>query len=169
MMRRFLTVTCASLMPMAVSAQDIVIETLEIAPLEFESLSTPQTLGDVSSESVVAATVAEGALLRGLDKLTGERVDFELENGYSTFMGPLRVDMAQCRHPADNATGEAYAYLTIIADRGEGDTLFQGWMIASSPALMALDHARYDVWVMRCKTSEAAQDAASTSEAEGSD
>ncbi|MCW8843320.1 MAG: DUF2155 domain-containing protein, partial [Rhodobacteraceae bacterium] len=30
--------------------------------------------------------------------------------------------------------------------------LFQGWMIASSPALSALDHPRYDVWVLRCKT-----------------
>jgi len=29
---------------------------------------------------------------------------------------------------------------------------FDGWMIASAPALNALDHARYDVWVMRCKT-----------------
>jgi len=25
-------------------------------------------------------------------------------------------------------------------------------MIASSPALNALDHPRYDVWVMRCTT-----------------
>lgn len=158
-----------AMMPMMANAQEIVIETLPIAPLEFDTLSTtPEVLGDVSSESVVAATVAEGAMLRGLDKLTGERVDFELANGYSTYMGPLRVDMAQCRHPEDNATGEAYAYLTIIADRGEGDTLFQGWMVASSPALMALDHARYDVWVLRCKVAPRAQEE-STSEGEGND
>ncbi|MGR3713078.1 MAG: DUF2155 domain-containing protein [Shimia sp.] len=149
-------ILAAGLAPVATLAQDtgVVIEMIEIEPLEFETLSTPDIeLGDVSSESVVAATVAQGAMLRGLDKLTGERVDFDLANGFSTFMGPLRVDMAQCRHPADNATGEAYAFLTIIEDRGEGDTLFQGWMIASSPALEALDHARYDVWVLRCKTS----------------
>ncbi|TCL08925.1 uncharacterized protein DUF2155 [Shimia isoporae] len=158
-----------AMIPASVAAQDVVIETLPIAPLEFETLSpTPEVLGDVSSESVVAATVAEGAMLRGLDKLTGERVDFELQNGYSTFLGPLRVDMAQCRHPADNATGEAYAYLTVLDQRGEGDTLFQGWMIASSPALMALDHARYDVWVLRCKVSAKPQDE-STSDGEGSD
>ncbi|MCP4820062.1 MAG: DUF2155 domain-containing protein [Shimia sp.] len=156
-----------AMLPMVAHAQEIVIETLPIAPLEFETLSpTPEVLGDVSSESVVAATVAEGAMLRGLDKLTGERVDFELANGYSTFMGPLRVDMAQCRHPEDNATGEGYAYLTIMDDRGEGDVLFQGWMIASSPALMALDHARYDVWVLRCKTAAQAE---STSDGEGND
>ncbi|MEO0381372.1 MAG: DUF2155 domain-containing protein, partial [Pseudomonadota bacterium] len=27
------------------------------------------------------------------------------------------------------------------------------WMIASAPALSAMEHARYDVWVMRCTTS----------------
>jgi len=30
--------------------------------------------------------------------------------------------------------------------------VFKGWMIASSPALNALDHPRYDVWVLRCIT-----------------
>ncbi|MGB0800115.1 MAG: DUF2155 domain-containing protein, partial [Planktomarina sp.] len=28
-----------------------------------------------------------------------------------------------------------------------------GWMVASSPALNALEHPRYDIWVLRCKTS----------------
>jgi hypothetical protein len=30
--------------------------------------------------------------------------------------------------------------------------VFSGWMIADSPALSALDHARYDVWILRCLT-----------------
>jgi hypothetical protein len=28
--------------------------------------------------------------------------------------------------------------------------VFQGWLIGSAPALHALDHPRYDVWVLRC-------------------
>ncbi|MFT5180431.1 MAG: hypothetical protein ACI8S3_000304, partial [Alphaproteobacteria bacterium] len=28
--------------------------------------------------------------------------------------------------------------------------LFSGWMFASSPALSALEHAVYDVWVVDC-------------------
>ena len=31
-------------------------------------------------------------------------------------------------------------------------TIFSGWMLASSPALNALEHPRYDVWVLRCIT-----------------
>ena len=34
----------------------------------------------------------------------------------------------------------------------DGERLFDGWMIASSPALNALDHPRYDVWVIGCDT-----------------
>ncbi|MEC8294787.1 MAG: DUF2155 domain-containing protein, partial [Pseudomonadota bacterium] len=30
--------------------------------------------------------------------------------------------------------------------------MFRGWMMASAPALNALDHARYDVWPLRCNT-----------------
>ena len=31
--------------------------------------------------------------------------------------------------------------------------LFTGWMFASSPALSALEHPVYDVWVIDCKAS----------------
>ncbi|MFY0618608.1 MAG: DUF2155 domain-containing protein [Shimia sp.] len=141
---------------------------LDIAPLKYEPLDIP--LGDVSSETVVAATVGEGAMLRGLDKLTGQVADFELDNGFSVNFGTLRVDMAQCRHPSENATGEAYAFISVYEDKGAGANLFQGWMIASSPALSALDHARYDVWVLACKPSAAAQaEDDSTSEGDGSE
>lgn len=167
-MRKFVTALAVSLtasvvaMPALAQDQDIVIETLDIAPLRYVPLEIP--LGDVTSETVVAATAGQSAMLRGLDKLTGQVADFELQNGYSVNFGTLRVDMAQCRHPSDNATGEAYAFISVFEDQGAGENLFQGWMIASSPALSALDHPRYDVWVLRCKAAEA-----STSEAEGSE
>jgi hypothetical protein len=53
----------------------------------------------------------------------------------------------------DNPTGDAFSFLKIfnlITNKYD----FQGWMIASSPALMALDHARYDIWLIRCKPLE---------------
>ena len=31
------------------------------------------------------------------------------------------------------------------------EALFSGWMFASSPALSALEHPVYDVWVIDCK------------------
>ena len=46
--------------------------------------------------------------------------------------------------------GTAFAYLVIRDDNRE-ERLFEGWMFASAPALNALDHARYDIWVLGCE------------------
>ncbi|MEM9581866.1 MAG: DUF2155 domain-containing protein [Pseudomonadota bacterium] len=64
--------------------------------------------------------------------------------------GALRITMHDCRYPANNPAGDAYLHLTIY-DRGIEKPVFDGWMVASSPALSALDHPRYDVWAIRCK------------------
>ncbi|SDN38611.1 hypothetical protein SAMN05216196_101366 [Lutimaribacter pacificus] len=100
-----------------------------------------------------AETVSRGngAVLRVLDKLTGDLQDVELADGDAAPMGRLQVELAECRYPEGNPSGDAYAFVTVRDTTGE--PVFSGWMIASSPALNALDHPRYDVWVIRCKTS----------------
>jgi hypothetical protein len=60
------------------------------------------------------------------------------------------VTLRECRYPAEDPSSNAFAYLTIT-DRTQTQVVFDGWMIADSPALSALDHQRYDVWVIRCK------------------
>lgn len=118
--------------------------------LSFEALNPELGEPDVEAESLRALTGA-GARLKGLDKVSGEVSDVELSVGESTTIGRLEVRLAECRYPENNPTGEAYAWLEIRDMLRESD-VFQGWMVASSPALNALDHARYDVWVIRCTT-----------------
>ncbi|MDE4099055.1 DUF2155 domain-containing protein [Phaeobacter gallaeciensis] len=91
------------------------------------------------------------AVLRGLDKVNGRTVDAEIPVGGSAEILGLIVTLGECRYPADNPTGDAYAFLTVRSP-ASGEVFFEGWMIASSPALNALDHNRYDVWVIRCKS-----------------
>ena len=93
--------------------------------------------------------LAKGAELRILDKLTGQLTDADLPVGQSVSVGKLTVLLNECRYPASNQTAEAEAHLTI-SDTAVSAPVFAGWMISSSPALSALDHPRYDVWVMRC-------------------
>ncbi|MES0826073.1 DUF2155 domain-containing protein [Ruegeria sp. SCP11] len=95
-----------------------------------------------------------GAILRGLDKVSGQTIDVEMNSGQSGEVFGLDVALGDCRYPSENPTGDAFAYLTIW-EKGKSDQLFDGWMIATSPALNALDHARYDVWVIRCITPSA--------------
>ena len=98
------------------------------------------------------AAQGSAAVLRALDKVNGHTMDAEVAIGGSSEMFGLLVTVSDCRFPAENPTGDAYAYLTV-RDPDDGATHFQGWMVASSPALNALDHNRYDVWVMRCSSS----------------
>jgi hypothetical protein len=97
-------------------------------------------------------TSTDGAVLRALDKISGEAKDFEIRRGEIVRVGNLAVQMTDCRFPAGNPAGDAFAELEI-AEFGSENRLFSGWMIASSPALSALEHPRYDIWVIRCITS----------------
>ncbi len=98
---------------------------------------------------------APGAKLRILDKLTGEVQDVTLARGQSVVTGRLTVQLDACRSPADNTVAEADAHLTIL-DVASTDPVFAGWMLATAPALSALDHPRYDVWVLGCDVPELA-------------
>ena len=104
--------------------------------------------GALTQEAVTSGT---GAILRGLDKVNGQTIDVKVASGETTPVFGLEVALGDCRYPPDNPTGDAFAYLTIW-EQEKSDELFDGWMIATSPALNALDHARYDVWVIRCMT-----------------
>lgn len=95
--------------------------------------------------------VGSGAVLRGVEKVSGEIVDITLGPGGRADFGPLSIELVQCRYPQGDPARDAFAFLTI-RDEGQAAPIFSGWMVASSPALNALDHPRYDVWVLRCKT-----------------
>ena len=104
----------------------------------------------MSVEEDVVAT-GTGAVLKGLDKLSGTVADLTLARGETAALGWLQITLGECRYPVENPAGDAYAWLVVHEQAGEAP-IFEGWMIASSPALNALDHARFDVWVMSCTT-----------------
>ena len=95
---------------------------------------------------------AEGGVLRALDKVSGLSRDVEMQRGETSRVGSLNVTLNECRYPEGNPAGDAYAELDIV-ETGEENRLFAGWMIASAPALSALEHPRYDIWVIRCSIS----------------
>ncbi|WP_376871986.1 DUF2155 domain-containing protein [Albirhodobacter sp. R86504] len=98
-----------------------------------------------------AAVSANGAHLRALDKISGVAYDIDLKRGETVAFKQLTISLHDCRYPSEDPTSNAYASLTI-QDDVQRLRLFDGWMIADSPALSALDHHRYDVWVVRCDT-----------------
>ncbi len=93
-----------------------------------------------------------GAVLRGLDRVAGTSGDISIARGGEVRLGHLIIMLSECRYPVENPAGEAYAWIDIFDTRAD-EIIFSGWMIASSPALNALDHSRYDLWVINCTTS----------------
>lgn len=97
------------------------------------------------------ATTASGGTIRILDKITGRTHDVEFSNGQTQSLGLLAVTMTECRFPTGNRSGDAFTLLTIVYNNAP-EPVFRGWMVASAPALNALDHPRYDVWALRCSS-----------------
>ncbi len=112
----------------------------------FESF--PGVTGPVTSISQPATGQGATVSLRALDKMLGQPTDIELSMGQTVVFGRIAIRAIECRFPAADPEGDAFAHLEVLDL--EGVTLFDGWMIASSPALNALEHARYDVWVLGC-------------------
>lgn len=105
--------------------------------------------GAARAEQVAAG---HSANLRALDRMSGELTDLNVAVGESVTLERLRISLVECRFPVDNPVGDAYAYV-VIDDANSAKPLFQGWMVASSPALNPFDDMRYDVWVLRCNNS----------------
>ena len=100
-----------------------------------------------------ATAMASSAVIRGLDKVSGATMDWTLSNGDSARLGRLTITAGECRYPADDPASNAFVWLVIRDDLASAP-VFEGWMIAAAPALNALDHSRYDVWPIRCTTSD---------------
>ncbi|QBX34094.1 DUF2155 domain-containing protein [Paracoccus liaowanqingii] len=119
-----------------------------IGPVICAALCLALLAGPAAAQDTVRAP---GAMLRGLDKVSGRTVDLPLQVGEAQRYGRLEIRLGECRYPAGDPSSDAFAQL-IITDLRQNATVFSGWMIASAPALSALDDARYDVWVMSCQS-----------------
>ena len=103
--------------------------------------------------------VGDRVVLRALDKVTATTEDFTVKVGEDLRYGSLDIKVKHCEKKPPEEPPEVYAFLQIFDARtdGKGENtepkkLFSGWMFASSPALSALEHPVYDVWVLDCLT-----------------
>jgi hypothetical protein len=135
------------LLLMALAAPVLAQEEADLPPVP----ETGEAMPEAGSAAPPAAVQAAGAVLRWLDKVSGLTGDLELARGQVGQTGRLSILLDDCRYPADGVPTEAFAHL-VVMDNLLPDPVFSGWMVAESPALSAMDHSRYDVWVLRCLT-----------------
>ena len=94
-----------------------------------------------------------------LDKVTGRVNTMSGRVGAPIRFGTLEVIAQSCftHPPEEEPENAAFVEIYDIPESGEKKKAFSGWMYASSPALSALDHPVYDVWVLRCESSKASK------------
>ena len=97
------------------------------------------------------------AVLQGLDKVTARVSTIEAPLGDTVKFGALEIIVRTCDKRPPEETPESAAFLDVWEVRpGEpAVSIYRGWMFASSPALAALEHPVYDVWVLDCKNTSA--------------
>ncbi len=93
-------------------------------------------------------------VVRALDKITARVEELELPVNRPFTFGTLVITVRTCRVAPPEETPEAAAFMDIGEIKpGEPDKpVFRGWMFASSPALSAMEHPVYDMWVTGCKS-----------------
>ncbi len=102
-----------------------------------------------------AATDLDGdkAVLQWLDKVTARVSTVTAPVGQKTRIGNLDILVRACRYRPPEEPPESAAFLDIVELEPGGrpaTEVFRGWMFASSPALSAMEHPIYDVWVLDC-------------------
>jgi len=102
--------------------------------------------------------VGDAVVLRALDKVTATTKDYTVKVGEALTYGALRVDVKHCETRPPEEVPETYAFLQIFETKldgkgqaGEEEKAFSGWMMSSNPAISALDHPVYDIWVLGCQ------------------
>ena len=137
---------------------EILAENPELNDIE-TSDSQPLSTSKTSKGNIVGSRV----VLRTLDKVTARTQDFTIPIGDSLEFGTLTVKTFHCEIKPPEAIPETFAFLQIFEPKRltkdekkkgvkpELQKLFSGWMLASEPAISALDHGVYDVWVLGCE------------------
>jgi hypothetical protein len=103
-----------------------------------------------------AQTIANPvAAFSGLDKITGRITNFDVYIDETVQFGALQITPRVCytRPPTETQRTSVFVEVDQVSLKGSVTRIFTGWMFADSPALNAIDHAVYDIWLIDCKQS----------------
>ena len=135
-------------MTRAVIKKAVLLAALLAAPFAAQAASEPNRKGTA-------------VVLRALDKVTARTFDYTVPLGDTLQFGSLSIHARHCEKTPPTELPETYAFLQIDdkridadAQNAEPERIFSGWMFGSRPAISALDHRVYDVWVIGCEVPE---------------
>jgi len=108
-----------------------------------------------SNETYASWIKFEGAQFSVLDKITARIEKLELNLNDEEVLGSLTIILKSCQNRPPDYLPESAAYVEIYdklnKNYEEGTLIFSGWMFSSSPAISALEHPIYDIFLISCK------------------
>ena len=108
-----------------------------------------------SNETYASWIQFEGAQFSALDKITARIERLELNLNDEEVLGSLTIILKSCQNRPPDYLPESAAYVEIYdklnKNYEEGTLIFSGWMFSSSPAISALEHPIYDIFLISCK------------------
>lgn len=123
---------------------------------------------DVAEDITPTYEPMKFAVLQTLDKVTARTATVTLPIGQPSAVGPIFIEVKTCQKTPPTEQPESAAFLQVWEakpkshdkhakkdDSVASQWVFSGWMFASSPALSAMNHPIYDVWVKDCTNSVA--------------
>jgi hypothetical protein len=137
-------------------AEDIMVQSQPESP-------SPQTETEIPAPAETPPPLPNGApaqmetkavaVLQALDKVTGRVHVLNVVVDQPAQFASLTLQVRSCRKSLPEDSPESAAFLEIqdTNPKGEKSTVFSGWMFASSPAVSAMEHPMFDVWVVDCR------------------
>lgn len=118
-----------------------------------KSLFAAALLCSVFSFSAFAANVETNtAHMQAMDKITGKVSEIDVPVNSLVKFGSFSILVRKCITRTPEETPENTAFVDVVDDYNSQEpvNIFKGWMLSSSPALNAVEHPIYDVWLLKC-------------------
>lgn len=125
-----------------------------------KSLILSALVGIIATVTLTTAGTAQGvrienttAVFSALDKVTARISKIEIPLNETVRFGSLNVTPRVCysRPATERPKTTSFVEIQEVQLDGKQQKLFSGWMFAESPALNAVEHPVFDVWLSSCK------------------
>lgn len=115
-------------------------------------LSTSLSVNPLQAKEISMNT----AKLQAMDKITGRVSVLEAPVNALVNFGSFSILVRACKTRPPEETPDNFAFVDVVDvnQNNQQMNIFKGWMISSSPALHAVEHPIYDVWLLKCLNSD---------------
>lgn len=108
--------------------------------------------GFIVSSAHAAEVEMNTAQMQAMDKITGRVSLIDVSINSEVKFGSFSIVVRSCKTRPPEETPENFAFVDVVDQTKENGpiNIFKGWMVSSSPALNAVEHPIYDVWLIKC-------------------